>query len=186
MKDICITKLYAGLTDKERAALTFDYLMQGNELECNRIQASMPEQYYIGLPLEYRRSLDSLTMIASLYAIEYWRSVALAYMFRVGHRAVFSYLMEKYTTNSQRVQSPEWQESENLLKLFQRYEVMVLSIEKAVDELCADHGINQAAIRKMAGERNYEVIGTPPDQPDLEPDASIVADLRRGWEGLLM
>ena len=185
MKNDPTTKMYTELTGRERALLSFDHLTQGNVTEQERIEATMPMQYFTGLPLEYRSWTYNLQILAMLYAIEYWRNVATANTHLVGHNVIFEALVKKYPTNKERVQSSEWQEGKNLLKLFYKCEVMILSIEAAINELCEDHGINPIAIKRLTGEQCYTIIGTPPYEPDLQPNMAIVAGLREHWEGLL-
>lgn len=186
MKDDTITKLYAGMIDKERAALAFDYLMQGNDLELSRIGGAMPMQYFIGLPLEYRRILDNLTMVASLYAIEYWRNVAMANIYLAGlnamsHEAVAA---TKHMTDEEIANSDDWKTWDGLLERFTSHQVMLLSLEVAIDRLCHERGINPTAMRKLAGEQHFEIV-QPPSKPDVQPDVLMVEELNRLWADML-
>jgi len=183
MKDDTITKLYSGLTDRERAALAFDYLMPYNEIEMQRIQAAMPEQYFVGSPLEFRRMFHGFLNISMLYAIEYWRQVAMANIYLAGLNAMSMKTIEatKHLSDEEIVNSTEYQEWEAVLKRFENHEIMLLSLEVAIDEISADHGLNPQSLRGMAGERHYTIIGTRPDKPDREPDAAIVAEFRKMW-----
>lgn len=172
MRDDAITKMYAGLTDKERAALAFDYLMRADDVERKRIEAAMPEQYFIGLPLEYRRWTLNLQSLAMLYAIEYWRHVALAQMAMYGASTMLSDTDDP----------AQWKP---MIKHFEEAEVKLLSLEAAFDDVCVEHGINPAAIRKLAGERHYTVIGIPPDGQAPEPNSAMVAEIKAIWSKLL-
>lgn len=183
MKNATITKLYAGLTDKELAALAFDYMMQDNEIEMKRIQAAMPEQYFVGSPPEFRRTFHGFLHISMLYAIEYWRQVAMANIYLAGLSAMSKQTIEatKHLSDEEIVNSTEYQEWEATLKMFETHEIMLLSMEVAIDELSADHGLNPQSLRGMAGEKCYTIIGTRPDKPDREPNAAIAAKFRKMW-----
>lgn len=56
--------------------LAYRYAVADDALEVARITASMPEQNFVGLPLDYRRTLDELDGLAATYAMYYWRQVA--------------------------------------------------------------------------------------------------------------
>lgn len=187
MRDDTITKMYAGLTNKERAALAFDYLMRADDVECKRIEAAMPEQYCIGAPLEYRRMLLGLTQISALYALEYWRNVAGANICLAGYLSLGHKVLPEtgHLTDTELLQHADYQRWRAIFKMFEQHEVMLLSIEAAIDELCAERGINPAAIRKLAGERHYTFIGIPPDGQVPEPNAAMVAEIKAIWSKLL-
>lgn len=186
MKDDTVTRMYAGLNDRERAMLAFDYLMQGDMVEIGRITSSMPLQHFVGISLEYRRHSHGLQIVASLYSIEYWRNVALANIYLVGLNAMShkTVAATKHMTDEEIVHSAEWQAWEELLERFTKHQTMLLSLEASVDELCADRGINPEAIRKLAGEQHFEIVQTP-SKPDLQPDTLMVEELNRLWAEIL-
>ena len=83
-----LTKLYAGLTDTERAVIAFTYRAGHNDLEVARIESAMTEQTFIGLPYGYRRMTGNLQSLALLYCIEHWRRVALCFTMLAGTMAL--------------------------------------------------------------------------------------------------
>ena len=167
MKQDPITKLYTGLTDKERAALAFTYRAQHNAIEQGRIEAVMPMQYFTGLPLEYRSWTYNLQSLAMLYAIEYWRHVARAQATMGGASA----------TLHQTDDPAQWQP---MIKHFEEAEVKLLSLEAAFDDVCVEHGLDTGAMRYMAGNQFYQVA-----HPDLIPDAEFMAEIRETFVSLL-
>ena len=183
MKDDTITKLYAGLTDKERAALAFDYLIPGNDIEIQRIQSAMPDQHFSGLPREYRQTFDGFLHVALFYALEYWRQVAMANIYLAGLNAMSGKITEatKHMPNDEISQNAQYQEFDAMLKLHSGHEVMLLSLEVSIDQISTDYGLNPASLRSMVGAQCYTIIGTQPGQPDLEPDPAIVAQLVKMW-----
>ncbi len=178
MKQDPISKLYASLTSKEQAALSFDYLMKGDELEQSRIASAMPMQHFTGFPLEYRQTLDGMGMVAMLYAIEHWRNVAMVNIYLAGAvaKSANAIAATRFLGDEAALQCAEYQEWRATVDALENHETMLHSIEAAIDELCAEHAISPAAIRKMAGTRVYAPI-----QPDLKADADAVAELRGCW-----
>lgn len=183
MKQDPITKLYSGLTDRERAALAFDYITQGNEVEQSRIEGAMSMQHFTGFPLEYRRAMDGIHMVAMLYAIEHWRNVAMVNVYLAGAIAMSadSIAATQSLDNEAILQCAAYKEWRAIVDALKSHETMLRSIEAAIDGICADHGISPAALRKIAGTRVY-----CPVWPDLKPYATAVENLRECWEKVLL
>lgn len=160
MKQDPITKLYTGLTDKERAALAFTYRTQHNAIEQDRIEAAMPTQYFIGLPLEYRIWTYNLQNLAMLYAIGYWRHVALAQATMGGATAMLH----------QTDDPAQWQP---MIKRFEEAEAKLLSLEAAFDDVCVEHGLDTGTMRYIAGKQFYQVAHS-----DLMPDDAYREGMR--------
>lgn len=154
-----LTKLYAGLTDQERGKMAYTYLTQGNELEQKRIASVMPEQNFVGLPDGYRRMFINLNNLTMIYAIAYWKQVALCQAFMGGTMTLIhdddpeAYLPMKIR--------------------FEAAEGVLLAIETAFDDVCLEHGLNRDVMRYMAGNQFYQVA-----HPDLTPDAVCLAGYR--------
>lgn len=144
-------KLYAGLTDTERAKLAFSYLAKDNDLERARIASVMPEQYFVGLPDGYRRMAINLSNLTLMYAVAYWQSVAQCLVLLAGVQAIFS--------------DPDPEAYERTVKSFEAAEAALLAIEAAFDSVCTEHGLDAAVMRGMAGKRFY-TIATPGIKPD--------------------
>src|ERR1035438_4236413 len=98
----------------------------------------MPEQHFVGISLEYRRHTYGLQFVASLYAIEYWRNVALANIYLAGLNEMSGRVIEetKKLSDDEIMNSDDWQAWESLLERFTKHQTMLLSLESAIDELC--------------------------------------------------
>ncbi len=154
-----LIKLYAELTDQERGKLAYTYLTQGNELELKRIESTMPEQCFVGLPLAYRRMHVDLTHLTLIYAVAYWKQVALCQAYMSGSMAQIRYDdPEAYKPMAQR---------------FEAAERRLLAIEQGFDDVCAEHGLDAAVMRFMAGAQFYTIA-----MPDLKPDDVCLAGYR--------
>ena len=162
-----LIKLYAGLTDRERAVMSFRYLTQGDngDLERKRIESVMPEQYFVGLPLEFRRTEYNLHGLAHLYAIVYWKQVARCLGLMAGVHAMFS--------------DPDPKAYLPIKKRFEAAEAALLAIEQAFDDTCLEHGLDKDVMRFMAGTRFYTVSvpGMKPDDVCLKGYREIFASI---------
>ena len=148
-----LIKLYAGLTDRERAVMSFRYLTQGDngDLERKRIESVMPEQYFVGLPLEFRRTEYNLQGLAQLYAVTYWKQVSLCQAFLAGTMAL--------------IHDDDEVEYKPMMQRFEAAEAALMAIEQAFDDVCLEHGLDKDVMRFMAGTQFYNLA-----MPDLKPD----------------
>ena len=154
-----LIKLYAGLTDTERGKMAYAYLLRGNDLEHKRIESTMPEQHFIGLPTAYRRMHVALTNLMMSYAVAYWQQVAQCQVF-------MSAIMALMHDADPEAYKP-------LMERFKAAEAALLGIERAFDEVCAEHGLECTLMRGMAGKRFYTVATS-----DLEPNAECLTGYR--------
>lgn len=182
MKHDPITKLYTDLTDAERAALSFNYMMQNNVTERRRIESAMPMQNFTNFPLEYRRAFDGIAMVAALYAVEYWRDVSMANMFLADVCAISPRTIQSagHLADEEILQNAEYLNWRATVDSLEGCEIALASLEAAIDKLCAERGICPVAIRKMAGDRTYKQM-----QPDIKPNAYIVAEFHEIWGRVL-
>ncbi len=154
-----LIKLYAGLTDTERGKIAYAYLLQGNDLERMRIESTMPEQYFVGLPMAYRRMYVDLTNLTLIYAVAYWQQVAQCATIMAGTMA--------------KLQDDDREAYKPLMGRYEAAEAALLAIEQAFDDVCVTHGLDRDLMRSMAGKRFYTVAS-----PDLKPDDACLAGYR--------
>ena len=160
-----LTKLYAGLTDKERAVIAFTYRAGHNDLETARIESAMSQQYFTGLPREYRRMTASLQSLALLYGIEHWRRVALCLTMMAGTMAV--------------IHDEDPTAYLPLKKSFECAEEALKALEVALDDVCLSHGLDSVQVRAMTGRQFYEVL------PDTLPNEEDLKGLREAFEVIM-
>lgn len=166
MKQDAISKIYAGLTDKERAVLAFTYTMKHDEVELARIASSMQKQHFTGLPMEYRGMIYKQMKMAMMYAIVYWQTVARIQTSCAG-------ALVKLQTDD----TDAWQ---LMFEQLVKHEAELLSIEIAFDETCADHGLDPKTMRYMAGNQFYKVSAL-----SLPPDGAYLEDMREMFAGMM-
>ena len=166
MKNNTITKLYADLTYKEKAALTFKYFTEQNEVEIDRIQSSVLVQSYIlkSLNFEFIEHRDALFNLAIIYGLEYWQK--------------FSGLGWGFLGLRSALKNENSEESAFLLKVIQKTEGQLLALDAALEKVCEENAFDAAVVRKFMGiEGIYETIGSDPVL-DLEYQAKKEAGFR--------
>jgi hypothetical protein len=162
LKQDRITKLYANLDNKQRATLAFRYLTDVNKLELKRVVDSVPSATYIGPDIEYRRCLDGIFDMASLWALLHWQVMAHFYRLR------WAILVH--------VRYGENEEAKMITEKLQHTEARVMALENAMVAVCDYHGIDPDAVRKLAQAEPF--VPTLPDQvPDANYQANIQAAL---------
>ena len=156
-----LIKLYAGLTDSERAVMSFRYLTQGDngDLERKRIESVMPEQYFVGLPLEFRRTEYNLHGLAMIYAIAYWKQVAQCLVLMTRTQALFI--------------DPDPEAYKPVMQRWEAAERRLLAIEEAFDDTCLEHDLDKDVMRFMAGTQFYNLA-----MPGMKPDDVYMKSIR--------
>lgn len=162
-----LKKLYSGLTDAERAGLVFSYQSKNDDLEVARIQSTMPEQTFVGLPMAFRRCFGGLRDAAMFYALEYWRLVAHCQALAAGAVAILH-------------ASNDIEQGQHIIDQFKTMESRLLSLDAALDEFCRERGLDAGALRTMAGDRFYQCT-----HDDLVPDEDFQNALRGFFNNLL-
>ena len=161
-----MAKMYEGLTDQERGKLAYAYLLQGNSLERMRIESTMQEQYFLGLPTDYRRVFIDLTNLTMSYAVAYWQQVAHCQAYMSAARVL--------------LQDDDPEAYKPMMERFKAGEAALLAIEQAFDDVCAEHGLNAELMRQRKGHQFYAVAS-----PDVKADAQVIADYREVFASAL-
>ena len=136
-----ITKLYDSLTTKQRAALVFNHSGDSNEVEIRRISATIPVISYRSRDPEYFCWLNYFFEMASTWAITHWR----------GRCATLAAMWSGYTSTRQH----NYTGAETSFQEAQQGEGRLMALDDALDAVCNDHGIDPAAVRRLAGTERY-------------------------------
>lgn len=72
MKTDTITKGYAAITDKQRAALYFYFVTKEDGLEAARVLSAVPRKAYRMSNLEFAKWHDGFSRVANVFAREHW------------------------------------------------------------------------------------------------------------------
>ena len=161
-----LIKLYAGLTDAERGKMAYAYLLRGNDLERKRIESTLPEQYFIGLPTAYRRMYVVLANLTLIYAVAYWQQVAQCQAFMASAMALLN-------DDDPEAYLP-------MVEHLKAAEAVLLAIDHAFDDVCAEHGLDNVLMRGMGGKRFYT-----PATPDLQPDDACLSGYREVFSSMM-
>lgn len=142
MKTDAITKCYAGLSLKERAALTFRYCALENELEMSRITSTVPRVALTGPPPEYSRWFNALTRAACWWAIRHWEAEARAMAAIGGHQIA--------------ADSGDMDRAGKLLAALKKWESALLALDETLESVAAEYGFDAEAVRGFAGAERYQ------------------------------
>lgn len=159
-----ITKLYSGMTNKERAALAFRYLTDVNELELERVSGAVPFKTYRCRDLEYQDRLDGLFNMAALYSIEYWRIYS-----RSLEALVASHVMANDSVKEQQ-----------MLEVQGIWQSRLMALNCAMLAVCTEHGIEPDSVRQLA-----EVETFVPMSGSVKPDTNYRMDMQENFGRLL-
>ncbi len=151
MKQDSITKMYAHLSGQEQARLSFQYAMEGNELETVRILASVRQRDYSCPDVEYQRCVDGFTRFASTWAIEHWQTYSAKQTCLIQMRV----LLDQGAV----------EQAKEMIGQHQLWESRLLALDQALLSICDELKISPEAVRRFAGAGVY-----------MPQDATVVAD----------
>lgn len=121
-----ITKLYPGLTDKERAVLAFAYLIHGDHAEHARVAAHRSSW-------EFRSWSIGLQNLALFWGLEHWRNRCIMLACATAARA---------TADESGI--------DDLLAKAGARDRHLQALDQALIEVCTEHNIDETAVRLVA------------------------------------
>lgn len=135
MKSDRVTKLYAHLSNKERAVLELSHFASGNELEADRVLSSVPRKTYDCIDFEFRNWRDGIFHMAAMWAVSYWK----LYTKCVGASLVSHLALRNGDT--ERLQEVDAER--------EQYYIRLHAVNAALDVVCREHGIDPDDMRKL-------------------------------------
>ena len=165
MKPNNVTKLYAVLTNKERAAVMFHHIVAKNRQEVARVKTSIPHQTFDGAHIEYTRWFDAIWDVASQFGMEHWRLKSI-----INQRFCQFLLFDLR-------QDDEY--AENAFEKYISENQVLLALHRAMEVLCVKHGLNIAAIKEFIGMESEHSIIEHGLEPDTEMQARYIERLSR-------
>jgi hypothetical protein len=165
MKEKRTTKLYEGMTSKQKAALTLHYMTESNTTEIERIRSTVPWKEYRCIDADYTDWRDQLLKISVIWGLEYWQTLyahanAVRRLTRLDLKAADNETLKAFDT-------AEEQADGSLTRL--------AALQAALKEVCDEHGIDPDDAFKVAG---VPVRDWPKCEPDAEYQADIAQKLR--------
>lgn len=162
MKQDRITKLYEGLTNKERAALSFRYILDANELELSRVGDTVEFKSYRCHDAEYREWLQSFFTLASHWGLIYWQH--------------YSGLMATIALRHATIAGSTTDDLKSISTRIVYWKRRLLALDVALDDLCTQHGVDVDVVRRYS-EVDQNAITYADLLPDSEYQANIQAAL---------
>jgi len=156
-----ITKLYASLTAKQRAALMFNHSVAVDELEVERIAHSVPVVNYRGRDPEHFGWLSDISRMASAWATLHWR----------GRCATLTSMWAGHALMRQHA----YEQADESFAEANQGEARLLALDAALDSVCREHGIDAKVVRNLAGTEVYRAT-----RPGVAADLLYVEQVR-GW-----
>jgi len=156
MKSDAITKGYESLTNKQRAALFFQYATQGDELEVVRVLSTVPKKSYTMNDEEFIKWSAGLSKLASAFAQEHWiaRHWLMASALRMN--ALISKTPENWDA---------WNKALNEVQYWQQF---LLSMDAALSAVAKQHGFDLLSIYQRARTMPYSTkAGEVTADPEL-------------------
>lgn len=145
-----VTRLYVGLTNKEKAALAFGFLCHKNEIEWGRVEASVLWKKYKCVDVEYIRWRDRFFRMSSYWGIEHWQ-------LRSRHTAAISYAMWAPS---------EEEHYEEMIEQLWKLESQLLALDSALEAVCHEHSLDIEAVRAFSGAEPFIMAMNPNAKPD--------------------
>lgn len=154
MKRDPIAKMYDKLTNKQQAALAFNHLLSGNQVETERVIDAVPMRAYRCKDLDFQDQFESYKTMALLWSVEYWQLYA--------HQLEVLIRLNRHTRRN------DWIKADLAHEQLDHLGSCLSAIDRALEAICEAQGLDAGAVRLMASCRP-----TPPAAPD-EGYATIV------------
>lgn len=155
-----INQLYETLTNKERAALAFQYLTDTNELELGRVRSAVPMKSYSCPDEEFQKWFDRFFNMSAFWGLDHWQG---------NSRRLAAWCLI--------IRRTEPDESAEMHSIFVSWERYLLALDEALNAICARHGIDPEAVRKVTDTEPFQPLHAT--EPDLEQQAEIELKLER-------
>ncbi len=166
MRQDRISKMYEGLSNKELAILSFQYMTDMNELESERVAGAVPVKSYICRDVEYRRWLDGLFNMSAQFAIEHWRT---------NYRNLASTMSLRFAFEANDIDKVI-----SMLEVHSICETRLLALDHALEAVCNEHGIDANSVRRLAGVEPFA-----PMCANLKPNQEYQAEMQINLARLL-
>jgi hypothetical protein len=137
MKRDPIAKMYDKLTTKQQAALAFNHLMTGNQIETERVISAVPMKSYRCKDLDFQDQFESYRVMALLWAVEYWQ--------------LYAQQLEALVRLNLHTRRKDWIKADQAHEQFEYIGSCLSAIDRALQSVCEAQGLDSAAVRLMAG-----------------------------------
>ena len=159
MKRDPIAKMYDKLTTKQQAALAFNQLISGNQVETERVIDAVPIRTYRCKDLDFQDQFEGYKMMALLWALEYWQ--------------LYAQRMEALVRLNLYIRRRDWIKADLAHEQLEHLGSCLSAIDRALEVICEARCLDAGAIREMAGCKPTRAI-----TPNKEYTESMTEKLR--------
>ena len=160
MKRDPIAKMYDKLTTKQQAALAFNHLMTGNQIETERVISAVQMKSYRCKDLDFQDQFESYRVMALLWSVEYWQ--------------LYAQQLEALVRLNLHTRRKDWIKADQAHEQLEHIGSCLSAIDRALQSVCKAQGIDADAVRVMAGSRPLAAIA-----PNAEHEAEVRQQLKR-------
>jgi hypothetical protein len=162
MKRDPIAKMYDKLTTKQQAALAFNHLITGNQIETERVISAVPIKSYRCRDLDFQDQFESYRVMALLWTVEYWQ--------------LYAQQLEALVRLNLYTRRKDWNKADQAHEQFDYTGSCLSAIDRALQSVCEAQGLDTEAVKLMAGCRPLAATA---------PDAEHEADVRGHLNGIV-
>lgn len=137
MKRDPIAKMFDKLTTQQQAALAFNHLISGNQVETERVIGAVPMGAYQCKDLEFQDQFESYKMMALLWSVEHWQ--------------LYAQQLEALVRLNLYTRRKDWFKADQAHEQLERVAACLSAIDCALQGVCEAQGLDAEAIREMAG-----------------------------------
>jgi hypothetical protein len=162
MKRDPIAKMYDKLTTKQQAALAFNHLMTGNQIETERVISAVPMKSYRCKDLDFQDQFESYRVMALLWAVEYWQ--------------LYAQQLEALVRLNLHTRRKDWIKADQAHEQLEHIGSCLSAIDRALQAVCEAQGLDSEAVKLMAGCRPLAAT---------VPNAEHQADVQEHLSGIV-
>lgn len=160
MKRDPIAKMYDKLTTQQQAALAFNHLISGNQVETERVIDAVPMRAYRCRDLDFQDQFEAYKTMALLWSIEHWQ--------------LYAQQLEALVRLNRNTHRKEWIKADLAHEQLEHIGSCLSAIDRALQSVCEAQGLDSSAVRLMAGCRPSMAFA-----PDKDYEAEISEQLKR-------
>jgi hypothetical protein len=168
-----MARAYEGLTMPQRIALAFHHLADDNELEVLRLRDTIPRQSF-GSPMRtLEHGIERWRAIAAYFGVMHWRLRSLCNEARFAAHVAMNPDLPKVPPDA----------PYDLLMRAAAIEAQIMALDRALDMVCAEHGLDPADIRKVNAITHHRPLmpSCLPDTAFVNEQLEILREAIDGW-----
>ena len=162
MKRDPIAKMYDKLTTKQQAALAFNHLMTGNQIETERVISAVPIKSYRCKDLDFQDQFESYRVMALLWSVEYWQ--------------LYAQQLEALVRLNLHTRRKDWIKADQAHEQLEHIGSYLSAIDRALQSVCEAQGLDAGAVKLMTGCRQLAATA---------PDAAHEAEVQEHLNGIV-